>query len=220
MAVAAYIRVSSRAQDHQMQRVAIERAAAARGDVLSEWFAEKASARTIVRPELDRLRAQARLGNLRRLYVFRLDRICRTGIRDLFEVVDELRRCGVETISLTDGFSLDGPAAEIILAVLGWAAKMERLSINERISAARVRVETEGRTWGRPATMTPELRSKAVELHAAGESMRAISCQLGLSKSVVARALSASQKHRAVTATNGAANPSTSHDQRAPDRAG
>jgi hypothetical protein len=51
-------------------------------------------------------------------------------------------------VSVTDGFDLNGPAAEIVLAVLSWAAKMERLVINERIAAARERVEAEGRRTG------------------------------------------------------------------------
>ena len=133
-----------------MQRLAVERAAAARGDTLTTSYSEKQSAKTIVRPELDRLRADARAGLIRKLYVYRLDRLARSGIRDTFEVVEELRRHGVELVSVSDGFSLDGPAAEVVLAVMAWAAKMERLAINERIAAARERVEAEGRKWGRP----------------------------------------------------------------------
>jgi DNA invertase Pin-like site-specific DNA recombinase len=53
------------------------------------------------------------------------------------ELIEELRLAEVEVISIADGFSLDGPAAEVILAVMSWAAKMERLAINERIAAAR-----------------------------------------------------------------------------------
>ena len=52
---------------------------------------------------------------------------------------------------MADGFSLDGPAAEVVLAVMAWAAKMERLAIAERISAARERIESEGGRWGRPS---------------------------------------------------------------------
>jgi hypothetical protein len=40
-------------------------------------------------------------------------------------------------VSVSDGFALDGPAAEVILAVIAWAAKMERLAIAEHIRAAR-----------------------------------------------------------------------------------
>lgn len=55
---------------------------------------------------------------------------------------------GCELASVADGFGLDGPAAEVGLAVMAWAAKMERLAINERISAARERVEAERRRVG------------------------------------------------------------------------
>src|SRR5215468_3997888 len=127
--IAAYIRVSSRSQDTAMQRSAIERAATARGDSITKWFEEKRSGRTLARPELDRLRQAARGGQFRKLYVFRLDRLTRSGIRDTFEVIEELRAHGCEVVSVADGFSLEGPAAEVFLAVMAWAAKMERLAI-------------------------------------------------------------------------------------------
>ncbi|MBI5544801.1 MAG: recombinase family protein, partial [Deltaproteobacteria bacterium] len=44
---AAYVRVSSKAQDHATQRAAIDRAASARGDTITEWFAEKLSGKTL-----------------------------------------------------------------------------------------------------------------------------------------------------------------------------
>ena len=138
----AYVRVSSRAQDDASQRSAIERAAAARGDTIGEWFGEKKSARTMDRPELRRLRERARSGHVRRCYVFRLDRFSRSGIRDTFDLVEELRAHGVEIVSVADGFDLNGPAAEVVLAVLAWASRMERLAIGERIAAARERAMT------------------------------------------------------------------------------
>lgn len=145
MNVAAYVRVSSKAQDLGMQRASIERACAARGDVVTAWYAEKRSGKVLARPELDRLRVEARTGAIRRLYVFRLDRLTRSGIRDTFELIEELRTHGVHLVSISDGFDLDGPAAEVVLAVMAWAAKMERLAINERISAARDRMSEDRR---------------------------------------------------------------------------
>ncbi len=184
MHAAAYYRVSSKSQDLAMQRLAVERAAAARGDVIAGSYSEKMSARTISRPELDRLRAAARAGHVRRLYVYRLDRLARSGIRDTFEVVEELRRHGVELVSVSDGFSLDGPAAEVVLAVMAWAAKMERLAINERISAARERVESEGRKWGRPSRLDDDGTARARAMKAAGRSVREIAVALKVPKSI------------------------------------
>lgn len=188
MDATAYYRVSSKAQDIAMQRLAVERATAARGDTIVSIYSEKQSAKTITRPELDRLRADARAGLVRRLYVYRLDRLARSGIRDTFEVVEELRRHGVELVSVSDGFSLDGPAAEVVLAVMAWAAKMERIAINERISAARERVEAEGKQWGRPRRLDEEAVKRVQAMKAEGRSIREIAVALKIPRSTVGRA--------------------------------
>jgi DNA invertase Pin-like site-specific DNA recombinase len=187
----AYVRVSSKAQDHRSQKSELERVAKARGDVIARWYAEKMSAKTTARPVLDALRGDARAGKIQRVYVYRLDRIARSGIRDTFEVVEELRKSGAELVTVADGFSLDGPAGEVILAVMAWAAKMERVAINERISAARRRVESEGGTWGRPPSMDAAQVERARALQKKGESLRTIAETLGASKDAVWRALSA-----------------------------
>jgi len=174
-----------------MQKAAIERAAKARGDAVGLWFSEQRSGRTIARPELDRLRQAAREGQFRKLYVFRLDRLTRSGIRDTFEVIEELRAHGCEVVSVTDGFSLEGPAAEVILAVMAWGAKMERLAINERISAARERIEAEGGQWGRPKRLSDADCARVRAMKLEGRTVRQISAALKIPRSTVARALAA-----------------------------
>jgi len=187
----AYIRVSSRAQDHASQRSAIERTAAARGDTIDDWRAEKRSAKTMAREELQRLLADARAGRLRgrRLYVFRLDRLTRTGIADTLTTLDELRANGVEVVSVADGFDLQGPQAEVIIAVMAWAAKMERLATAERIAAARERIEAEGGRWGRPPRMGRAEVARALAMRGEGRSVRAIAVALKIPKSTLARTL-------------------------------
>jgi DNA invertase Pin-like site-specific DNA recombinase len=191
MNAAAYLRVSSRAQDFPTQRAAIERTAASRGDIITTWYSEKRSGKVLARPELDRLRADARNGKVEKLYVFRLDRLTRSGIRDTFEVVEELRRHGVSLASISDGFDLEGPAAEVVLAVLAWAAKMERLAINERIAAARERVEAEGRSWGRPPRLNDRDRERIALLRARGRSLRQIAVAMKVPLATIARAAKA-----------------------------
>ncbi|GMV27781.1 MAG: hypothetical protein AMXMBFR58_38120 [Phycisphaerae bacterium] len=186
---AAYLRVSSKSQDHGTQRAAIERAASARGDSISAWYAEKQSGKTMARSELQRLRADARAGHIRRLFVFRLDRLTRSGIRDTFELIEELRSHGVDIVSVADGFDLNGPAAEVVLAVLAWAGRMERLAIGERIAAARERVEAAGGRWGRPRRMARDEVARAAAMQAEGRSVRQIAVALKVPRSTVGRAL-------------------------------
>ena len=103
-------------------------------------------------------------------------------------VVEDLRAHGCEVVSIADGFDLAGPAAEIVLAVLAWAAKSERAAINERISAARERVEAEGGKWGRPPSFTEQDRVKVVAMRREGRTIREIAMALKVPRSTVARA--------------------------------
>lgn len=206
MRAAAYVRVSSKGQDDRTQRTAIRRAAAARGDEVATWWAEKASATRNDRPELEALRAACRAGAVRRLYVFRIDRLSRTGIRDTLGIVEELRGAGVELVSVADGFDLSGPAADIVLAVMAWAAQMERAALGERISHARARVEASGGAWGRPRRMTLELAKKAALLKSNGKSIRYIAAALKVPRSTVADTLSEK--------------PTPAHQKRSPEKPG
>jgi DNA invertase Pin-like site-specific DNA recombinase len=148
---------------------------------------------------------------VRRLYVYRLDRLARSGIRVTFEVVDELKRHGCELITVSDGFSLEGPAAEVVLAVLSWAVKMERLAINERISAARDRLIAEGRSWGRPSRFTSRDRERISALRRQGRSLREIAVALKIPCSSVRYALG-----RKVGAPGPASNAGLALPKRAP----
>ena len=190
MRAAAYIRVSSKSQTLDMQRAAIERAARTRRDTITEWFSDKQSARTLSRPGLEKLRQAAREGRVPRLYVYRLDRLARSGIRDTFEVIEDLRRHHCELVTVSDGFDLAGPAAEVVLAVMAWAAKMERLAIKERIASARLRLEQEGRSWGRPPRLTPLERARIADLRRGGATIREIAVAVSAPRATVARALS------------------------------
>jgi DNA invertase Pin-like site-specific DNA recombinase len=186
--VAAYIRVSSKAQDHAMQRDAIER----RGVKVGKWYAEKASAKTTQRAELQRLLADARAGLVSEVWVFRVDRLTRSGVADTFAVVGELRRAGVALHSVSDGVTIkpgEDITSDVFLFALGLAAQIERTAINDRIAAARVRQEARGEAWGRPPRMTAAELATARRLASEGRSVRAIAKALGVPKSTVARAV-------------------------------
>jgi DNA invertase Pin-like site-specific DNA recombinase len=190
MKVAAYVRVSSRSQNQETQIDSIQRAAHARMDGITQWFIEKESAKKMDRAELVRLRAAVRAGEVSAVYVFRLDRLSRTGIRDTLSLIEEFRRNGCRVVSIHDGFDLEGPFAEVVIAVIAWAAQMERLALGERIAAARARIEAEGGRWGRPRRL---VKSEVVEIrerHAGGETVRHISVALKIPRSTVASALS------------------------------
>jgi DNA invertase Pin-like site-specific DNA recombinase len=195
----AYLRVSSKAQDHATQRAAIEREARARGDTIEDedWRAEKRSAKTMDRPELTRLRDDVRAGRVRKLYVFKLDRLCRTGVADTFAVVDELRRAGCTLVAVADRLTIvpgkEDITSEVLVFAFGLAARLERAATNERIAASRERLADEGRPWGRPPRMSPEQVERARAMSAEGRSVRDVAIALKVAKSTIGRVLAPSQ---------------------------
>jgi DNA invertase Pin-like site-specific DNA recombinase len=195
MQIAAYIRVSSKSQDHAMQRDAI---VGRLGPAVAEhvaWYAETASAKTNDRAELRRLLADARAGKLRELYAFRLDRLCRTGVSDTFRVVSELRAAGVTLHTISDGVTIrpgsDDVVSETLVFALSLAARLERTAINDRIAAARTHMAAKGEPWGRPPRVTPAERETAKRMQGEGRSVREISAALGVPRSTIGRVLRA-----------------------------
>lgn len=193
-AVVAYVRVSSKAQNLATQRHAIEAEAARRGDTIAEWYAEKVSAKTAHRPELDRLRQDIRAGRVRKVYGFRLDRFLRTGPADAFRFAEECHAAGVELVTVADGLYLkpgtDDVATTVLLFAFSLAAKLERAAIADRIAAARERVEAEGRRWGRPPRLSFDERSEVVARRDRGETVRAIAQAMKVPRATVARVTS------------------------------
>lgn len=189
MPTAAYLRVSTRGQSVAMQRDAIERAAVARGASIDEWFAEKAGGGAGARPILENLRAAVATGAFDRVFVYRLDRLSRGGIRSTLALVDEFKAHGARIETVADGFALEGPAADVVLAVLAWAAQMERAAIGERVAAARVKVEASGGAWGRPRRVDDATVAKVRTL-SKSRTVREIAIALKIPKSTVCDVLS------------------------------
>lgn len=190
--IVAYVRVSSRGQNFELQHGSIEKEARARGLAIDEVFAEKRSATTMRRPELDRLRAEVRHGRVSSLLVFKLDRLTRSGVQDTFALVKELREAGVTLIAPGDNLTLrpdsNDVASECYVFALGLAARLEHAARRDRIAAARERAESQGRPWGRPSRMDPDLVARARALRAEGRSFRSIAMALRTPLATVARA--------------------------------
>lgn len=192
----AYVRVSSKAQTYDTQKDAIEREVRARGDELVAVLEEKQSARTMDRPVLAQLRDDIRVGRVKKLYVFKLDRLTRTGVADTFQVVQEIRRAGATLVAVADRLTImpgaEDVTSEVMIFALGLAAKLERAATNDRIAAARTRLEAAGRGWGRPTRVPPETLAKMRALEAEGRSQRSIAMALRIPRATVQRALSRS----------------------------
>lgn len=187
--IAGYVRVSTSGQDDGMQRDAIEKAARARGDKLASWFSDTASGDKRKRPELGRLLEAVRAGDVRKVYVYRLDRLTRAGVRDMLAIFDQIRQHGATITSIADGFDVDGPFADVILAVFAACAQIELSTIRERLADARERARSNGTKWGRPRRMTDAELVQVEAYQAEGRSMRWIAAAMKIPRPTLQRSL-------------------------------
>ncbi len=112
-------------------------------------------------------------------------------------------------MSVTDGFTLEGPVGEFVLAGLAFGAQLERVAGEDRRAAAREKREAAGLPFGRPPEVTPELHAQILALSAAGKSSRKIAQSVKVPASTVRDWLKKPlASERKVTAERGPAAPS------------
>ena len=185
---AAYMRVSTTPQETKQQRVEILRAAKVRGFTIERWYEEKITGRSLKRPELARLRADAKERVVSVLFVWALDRLSRAGIIDSLALVKEFDDRGVQVFSLKDPIPEPGePTRELVLSVLFWMAAQESKRRGERVKAALDLRREQGIKLGRPYRDVDV--GKVEELRKAGRSWRSIAVSIKVPKATILRAV-------------------------------
>lgn len=177
-----YARVSTAGQDVAMQTDALSGAGCAR-----VWV-EHVTGAGVPRPELAAVLEYARPGDT--LVVWRLDRLGRS-LRELVDLVEQLRRREVALRSLRDGITTEtkSAAGRLQLHLFAALAEHERDLIQERTAAGLASAAQRGRRGGRPAVMTPAKLNAARRMRDAGDSLAAIAAALDVAKTTVRRHL-------------------------------
>ena len=192
--VLAYVRVSTRDQNPQLQLDAVQ---AAGDDLL---FEEKLSGkRGVDRPAWHRLLDTAADGDT--VMFWKSDRWGRSA-GHVLTTVHELRDRGVKVVSLTEDFDLDTKEGRFMFAVLAAAAEYELELRAERQAegiAAAQRRQAEGkmlpgkRHIGRPRVLGPAELDTLRSLIADGKSVTEAARTLKISRSAAYAALAATR---------------------------
>ncbi|HJU17458.1 MAG TPA: recombinase family protein [Stellaceae bacterium] len=174
-----YARVSTDAQDLTGQ-VAQLRAAGC-----ETIFREKITGATAERPALRKL--MKALGPGDAVIIPAVDRLSR-DTTDLLNIARDIQRAGAGIRSLAEPF-LDTTSdfAEIVFAILGVAAKLERRRILERTARGRADAKAKGVKFGRKQTLTPHQQNEARARVAAGETQRSVARSYNVSQSTISR---------------------------------
>ena len=196
--VAAYVRVSRKAQNPEMQREDIARFCQARGWEVVTTVTERMSGAKR-RPARQQLIAQAKAGAFDALIAWKLDRWGRSTL-DLHESVAELVAAGVGFATVRDNFDLTTATGRLVFSMLAAVAQFERELIVERVTTgvqhAQRHGTRSGRPIGRPATSAARA-PRIASLVAQGVSLPEIAKRLELPYSSVHRlARAASARHK------------------------
>jgi DNA invertase Pin-like site-specific DNA recombinase len=116
-----------------------------------------------------------------------VDRLSR-DTTDLLVIAREMRKAGVGIRSLAEPF-LDTTSdfAEIVLAILGVAAKLEHRRIKERTARGRADAKAKGVRFGRKPKLTLHQEREAQQRVAAGETQRSVARSYNVSQSTISR---------------------------------
>lgn len=180
-----YARVSTNAQDAQLQRDALTEAGCSR------TFEDKASGKDADRAGLMAALDYARTGDT--LCVWKLDRLGRST-KDVLTIAEDLHARGISlrilTGTLAGSYSPKGEGKFFFTMMVAFA-ELERDMIVERTRAGLETAKAQGRTGGRPKAMTADMLAAAQRRKAAGESYGTIAKALGVGQATVYRALTA-----------------------------
>jgi putative DNA-invertase from lambdoid prophage Rac len=192
---ALYLRVSKKdgSQSVENQRPDVEKLAAARGFHIVEVYEDRESA-VRRRPAFERMMADAKKGRFQILIIWGLDRLGR-GFT-CFDAFRALAFVGVKVVSVKEPWTeADGPALELLAAIMSWVSGFERQRLIERTRAGLDRARAQGKAIGRPRVRIDVPR--ALALRERGLGLREAAQKLGIGASTLSRALRA---HDALTA--------------------
>jgi DNA invertase Pin-like site-specific DNA recombinase len=174
-----YCRVSTGAQDLTGQLAQLKAAGCAK------VFSEKVTGPTAERPQLRKLMAVLTQGDV--VITPAVDRLSR-DTTDLLVIAREMQCAGAGLRSLAEPFpDTTSDFAEIVFAVFGVAAKLERRRILERTARGRADVKAKGVQFERTPEFIAHQRREVQKRLAAGETQRSVAGSYNISRATISR---------------------------------
>ena len=189
MKLLAYVRVSEETENPENQKYAIYEWAARSGHQVLNVYEDigvSGALPPIERPGFRKLLES--LDGADGLVVYALDRLARS-LGELVEVFKLLEARGKVIVSVRESWlqQLDPAVRKLVIAVLGWAAEMERMFISERTKLALARLKARGVRLGRPRKVTEATALEAVKYVERGYTLKDAAKLLGVGYKTLAR---------------------------------
>ena len=181
MKIIGYARTSTDDQTTALQLAALEKAGC---QTIHE---DKGISGTVrKRPALERCLASFESGDT--LIVWKLDRLGRS-LRDLIDMLDDLRERGVRFQSITEAIDTETPTGRAMWQLVGVLAELERSLITERTRAGVKEAQKRGVKFGRKPKLSPAQIKHARQQIDHGQRVQDIATLLNVDRITLYRAL-------------------------------
>ena len=141
------------------------------------WIEDRASAKSLDRPGLQRALTLLRRGEVEGLCVAKLDRLSRSML-DFAQVVSDADKQGWAVMALDLGVDTSTAAGEMLAGVMVTFAQYERRLISQRTKDGLAAKKAQGYTLGRPVTIPADVRARINSERSDGLSFQKIADNL------------------------------------------
>lgn len=189
--VAIYARVSTsdKGQDINLQLSDLRAYADARGwKIFKEYLDIGESGSKEQRPAFSQLMEDARKRKIDIVLVWRLDRFGRS-LKHLIVSLDELRTLGIGFVSYKESLDFTTATGRLMFHLLGAFSEFEEELIRERVKASVAHAKAKSKRLGRRPLIDTRLLGTITSMRDKGLSIRKISDELRISKSLVHKSI-------------------------------
>lgn len=183
--IAVYLRVSTDAQNTDLQKHDIEKYVENKGWTSVVFYSDKVSGTTANRPGLQAMLREIRLRKVDVVICWKLDRLFRS-LKDLVTTLNEFSELDIDFISIKDNIDMTTASGRLLAHLLGAIGQFEAELIRMRVNAGLAEAKKKGIRLGRPSFLPHDdvriLRSQ-------GLSLSQIAKRLKISKSAVHKSL-------------------------------
>lgn len=188
MKVGIYLRVSTKDQTTDNQRVELERVAAQRGWTIVQVYEDAgisgAKGRD-KRPAFDSMLKAAQRREIDMIAAWSVDRLGRS-LNDLVSFLGDIQSVGCNLYLHIQGLDTSTPSGRAMFGMLSVFSEFERSMIVERVNAGLSRAKAKGVKLGRKP-VSSDIEAKIMALRSQGWGMLKIAKDVGVGSSVVQR---------------------------------
>ena len=155
MTVGIYIRVSTEEQANEGYSISAQRERLKAFCLAQNWHEYKfyvdegISGRDTKRPQLKKMMEDIRVGHIKVLLVYRLDRLTRS-VRDLHRILDELEKYSCTFRSATEFYDTSTAMGKMFITIIAAIAEWESANLGERVTMGQVEKARQGEWAAQP----------------------------------------------------------------------